>query len=424
MTYADSMMRTSALALVLCVASAACTSVPAPSAAIPDSQVENARNIIAPLRAMHAEEPQDPALIHLLAESLAITGEALEARRMLELLVEHPAWTFSVQPAKFPGVFDSRAGRTLLRRLEARVPASPAGPDVFSGGPRDAIPEGIEAHPDGSGWFLGTIHRRNILMAGRDGSVREFVPSAREGLGAVLGLEVDVARNSLWAAANQSTHAIPAEPAARATLWQFDLRDGRTIARYEVPGEGPHLLNDMRVAANGTLFVTDSEGGMVWRLDERAKHLSPVVPPRSIAYPNGLAVSDDAKRLIVADWRGLWRIDAATGEKQRVGTPPEMFVGGIDGIERDGHRLYAVQNVYGYPRVIEVTLDSDWRNVTAVAILASGDPRFSDPTTLALGKDQIWLLARTNLSRAERGGPFPDPATLHPPLILEIARPR
>ena len=403
---------------------AGCTAARVPEhPPVPAEEVANARRIIEPLQRMLEATPDQPALLHLLASSPAKTGQHDEAADVLERLAEHPAWTLSVDRESFPGVFENRRRKDLLTRLESRVPHRPAGRTVFRGAPRDTIPEGIEADPVGGGWLTGSIHRRTILRVGRDGSIRELVAPAQDGLGAVLGLEVDRANGALWAAANASTHAVPAEPGARATLWKFDLRDGRTLARYEIPGEDKHLLNDVRVAANGVVFVTDSEGGMVWRLEPGATELSPVIPARTISYPNGIAVSRGGERLIVADWMGLWRIDVATGARERVVTPSDVFVGGIDGIERDGDRLYAVQNLYGHPRVIEVTLNDDWTEVLDMNVLASRDDRFFDPTTLALGDRHLWVLADTQLRRAERGGTFPPVESLRPPVIVEIERP-
>lgn len=120
----------------------------------------------------------------------------------------------------------------------------------------------------------------------------------------------------------RAPQVIPEAERGRNSLFQYDLRTGALLRKVPLEAtSGTHLLNDLALAANGDVFVTDSEAGSVLVLRAGSDTLTPLVPERSLIYPNGLALSEDGARLYVAQFHGLVRVDPASGQVTRVQPP-------------------------------------------------------------------------------------------------------
>jgi sugar lactone lactonase YvrE len=90
---------------------------------------------------------------------------------------------------------------------------------------------------------------------------------------------------------------------------------------------------------DGTVYLTDSARGSVYRIPPDRDVLERVVPAGTFAYPNGLALADD-HQLYVADAIGFTRIDPDTGIARPLAAPPTLALGGIDGLVMySGQRL-------------------------------------------------------------------------------------
>ena len=86
-----------------------------------------------------------------------------------------------------------------------------------------------------------------------------------------------------------------------------------------------------RADARGAIYVTDSEGGAVYRVGGPGARMQRVVADQAdFNYPNGLATSSDGRWLFVAHVEGLSRISLdASGETVRVRVPPDGALSAI-----------------------------------------------------------------------------------------------
>jgi sugar lactone lactonase YvrE len=306
-----------------------------------------------------AARPKDQVLLLLRAAFSAEAGRTAEALAHLERL-DATGWDVPFSASDFRQLAGERRFQDIAARIAARSQRVKRSELAFTiAGAADLIPEGIAVDPATSTFYVGSIRKRTILAIGRGGKARTFVPAGRDGISGVLGLKVDAARGVLWAAswASDGMEGYTKADEGRAELTAFALADGSKRRRIAFSaGAGPHLLNDIAIAPDGTLYVTDSIAGAVWRVPADRDVFEPVMPPESFAYPNGIVLAWTGA-LLVAHGTGVAVIDPASGLVERMESAPNIPLGGIDGMLLDGHTLYAVQNGLGAPRIVAIELD-------------------------------------------------------------------
>jgi sugar lactone lactonase YvrE len=182
----------------------------------------------------------------------------------------------------------------------------------------------------------------HISRLGLDGKVltREWV----KGLNAPKGLRVHNGR--LWVADIDQVLAI-------------DVKTAKIVSRTAVPDA--RFLNDLEVAADGTVYVSDTLRSNIVQL--RLGKVSTLLESDKLESPNGLLI--DNGRLVIGAWGlttdfttkvpgRLLAIDLATKKLSPISLQP---VGNLDGVEPDGSGGYFV---------------SDWNAGTVMHLPARG----------------------------------------------------
>src|SRR5207253_10511951 len=125
----------------------------------------------------------------------------------------------------------------------------------------DLLPEALAHDPITKGWLVGSLAKRKIIRLAQDGTASDFI--SNDELLRVVGIHVDSARALLWFATwapRPDSTAPHHEPMTETRLFKCDLRRGRVLRRYVSPDSGTsHLFNDLAIAANGDVYVTDTE---------------------------------------------------------------------------------------------------------------------------------------------------------------------
>lgn len=353
------------------------------------------------LSAALAAAPSHPGLMAELARAHALAGNREAAAARLEAALRlGSGLDVKDDPAVAP-ILDGAAGagvRTAAAALSSPVATSQ---EAFRLPERDLIPEGIAYDPVAKHFYVGSIYKRKIVRVDAGGRASDFVGEGRDGLLAVLGMKVDAAGRTLWAATEGtlSMRGGTNDDVGRSALVQYDLRTGRLLKKVEVgPDPAPHLFNDLVLGGDGSVFLTDSEHGSVWRLGPGADRLQPVGAPRSLEYPNGIALSSDGRRLFVAHLGGIVVLDLATGHRSPLPHPESLTLAGIDGLYRRGHDLVAVQNGLEPPRIVVFAMTGGEDRVLGLRVLERGHPLFpAIPTTGAIAEDDLYYIANAQL---------------------------
>jgi hypothetical protein len=273
-------------ALVCAVATAACAHTPA-TPAVDHAQTERE---IARLEHRLASASSDGAARYQLCslyDQLARTDDTLRCLAALDAL----GWSYALDQSDFPATLTRPEFKTLAARFAARDRVVAHSTRAFAAS-ADIVPENIAYDPQADAYFLGSLTQHAVWRL-RDGKLAKLFDT---GGFAVIGMKIDPARRTLWAA----TNGLERGGLRGAAVVVADLDSGAVLARIAAPHDGrAHGFNDLVLTDAEEAFVTDSAGGAVWRAS-RSGALAPVVPAGTFAFPNGIAIAPDHRRLFVA----------------------------------------------------------------------------------------------------------------------------
>src|SRR4051812_14894549 len=176
---------------------------------------------------------------------------------------------------------------------------------------RDKIPEDIAYVPPARSFFTTSVRRHGLYRAARlkKGSpicTAQAIPlSEAAKRWPTLALSWDARRKVLW----MSTSAMPGftgfakEDEGKAALLAVEWISGRLLRRLDLASDSAAVLGDMSIGKDGTVYVTDSIGGGLYRVLP-----GPLSETKLEKIADGLfspqtpVVADDGKRLLVADY--------------------------------------------------------------------------------------------------------------------------
>lgn len=344
--------------------------------------------VIAKLEAARAARPDYPRVLNNLARYYAQAGRADDAMAQLRELAAMGLQVNVAGDEAFAAL-RSRADFAALSEAFAANRAA-AGHDEASWAitDMDGIIEGLAVHPATLEAFFSDVHHRCIWYRDVSGShavMRKFSTDA-DGLLGIFALKIDAARDTLWA----SSSALPEMKGytdadqGRAFLAAYDLKTRKLRATFPIAADSRnHVLGDFVIAADGTIYVSDSTAPILWRLTPGATALEKWLEHDDFLSLQGLALSADGRQLHVADYaNGLWRIDVATRAATLLDAPARATLFGLDGLYAVPGGLVAVQNGVTPQRIVKISLGADG-SAQGVKILGAGHPAMSD---LSLGQ--------------------------------------
>ncbi len=272
-------------------------------------------------------------------------------------------------------------------------------------------------------WLVSTIRSRKILAVDQKGRETEFAaPSAEQSWG-VFGLALDAKRKRLWAgvAATKEARGAPAD-LGRTALVAYDLKNGKVVQRVALPADTTeHVFGDLTVAKDGTVYVTDSIGGGLYRLAPKSDALEPVVTPRAFFSPQAPALSADGQVLYVADYgRGIARVDLASRAVTWLAQPNDVATAGTDGLYFWNGSLVAVQNGVTPHRIALFTLSPEGDRITGALVLENAPPTMGEPNHGALVGDTFTYIANSGWDRIEENGAMRLPGAT-PALLMRVS---
>ena len=269
----------------------------------------------------------------------------------------------------------------------ASTPPSARATVAFELPAQTGILEGIAFRAATGDFFFGDVHHRCVWRRDPSGTLTRFSP-AGDVLYGVFGLTVDERRHLLWAATSMvpETAGFTSADEGRAALVALDLTTGRVARICSLPADAKnHVLGDLLLAPDGTVYVTDSIAPLVWSLSPGANNLAPFVESASFRSLQGLALVAGGKKLLVSDYsHGLFTIDLATRQLRQLTAPSGADLRGLDGLLADGDSILAVYNAASPNHLLRLVLSSDATAVARVEPLAAGLSGFDDLTLITL----------------------------------------
>lgn len=245
--------------------------------------------------------------------------------------------------------------------------------------------ESLTSSQDGSLYFgstaTGTISR---ALPGSAQAV-PWISAATAGLSNVLGVLADDKTNTLWACQNSTGGRGGAPAVGQTALRAFDLKTGAPKATYNFPSNGG-VCNDIAIAADGTVYATESFANRIHRLRPGATALDVWVPAdERLAGVDGIAILADGAVYVNTFFAGqLFRIpvnsNGSAGALQQVETSVPFTR--PDGLRSIGPRT--LLQAEGQGRLTELTINGSHADVkvlregltAATAVTLSGNTAF------------------------------------------------
>jgi len=190
----------------------------------------------------------------------------------------------------------------------------------------------------------------------------------------------------------------------------YVMSSGRVVKSWVPDGGKPgHLLNDFVVMNDGSLYLTDTERGSIYRLRSPADTLELFLQPDVARFStaNGITSTPDGRTLYVAFLEGIARLDVATRTLTLLPAPDSVSTASVDGLYWYRGGLVAVQGIPTLERVVRYSLAADGSAITASAVIDRGLPVVHQPTTGTIVGSRFYYIANSQYGRlSDRGAPL------------------
>ena len=365
-----------------------------------DPATAAARASLERIQALRKERPGDVVLVFYQALTHINLGERDAAFELLGSLKDRKLGLIPVRGIGFDAVWDDPKFQAIRKELENGEPKTPESPVAFRLKDPKLIPEGIAYAPAGEHFLIGSIAQRKIIISDAKGEAQDF-SKASDKLDAVLGLAIDAERGHLYAV---STNGFldEAKMERRNAVVRYHLKNAVFLDRFDAPEA--MQLNDIAVAPDGTLYVTDSMSATLFRKKPDETTLTRFGAAGALRGGNGIARGGDGM-LYVASSTGILRVDTATGEPTRLPQPDTVMTGGIDGLYWHEGDLIGVQNSTNPGRVVRIALADKGTRIAGLTVLQSHHhPDFDVPTTGTIAKGALHVIGNSYVMRYQHDG--------------------
>ena len=187
------------------------------------------------------------------------------------------------------------------------------------------FPESISSTADGT-LFVGSPGAGGVIRVQPGQKPEQFIKPAAFGTRSLFGVLADEKAGLLYVCSNDLTALGAPGPSQvdGAFVKAFDLKTGEGKASYKLPG--PHeICNDMTVAPDGGLLVTDTFGPQIFRLAPGGKELEvwsqdpQFAPPAKGAGLDGIIIGGDGNVYTNTFTEGkMFRVDVKDGKAGKV----------------------------------------------------------------------------------------------------------
>ncbi len=277
---------------------------------------------------------------------------------------------------------------------------------------KELVPEGIAYSENTKAFYLTSVAKSKIIKVDEiTGLQEDFIASGQDGFLPGVGILVDDKRGVVHALA-----AYAAIPDSLTSLFTFDLKSSKLKQRYSLQDRNhSHLLNDLILADDGSLYITDSFDSSVYSLAPDADSLKLFLRSNEIEFPNGIAISEDNSKLYVASFsKGVRIIDIAT---KTFLNKPDMHGDsqGIDGLEFYNGDLYGIQNgleinLHNFRKLL---LSPDQKEIVDVQVIDHNNRDLKVPLTFCINETKAVVIGNSNLeSLDQKTLTFPEPDSL------------
>lgn len=198
---------------------------------------------------------------------------------------------------------------------------------------KDLIPEGTAYNEERDILYIGCVNKQKIISLNAEGLEKEIIGPDKFGGYSPLGIHYDTLSRRLWVCAPMA----PLVHQGQADQWEtvvlaFDPINGTLIKQYgRLASQNPIFYNDITVANDGSVYVTESLNNRIFRIDPERDSMELFLTLKHFNFPNGITQS--GKLLFVATDQGIIRIDQQSKGATLLKAKSGIDAGTIDGLE-------------------------------------------------------------------------------------------
>jgi hypothetical protein len=299
--------------------------------------------------------------------------------------------------AQIPGL----VGPDYAVRANAILPAGASAvvaSEVAATVPAEAgLVESVLSPAPGEVFLVTSITEQTVYLRSPDGSwTRGDIAGAND----LSGLAADDVRNVGWIASgnldgseepDQGQTGLIRKEASRADPVMLAAPDGVT-------------LSDLAIGPDGAVYASDPMGGGIYTVAAEARQITELVAPGTFRSPQGLAVSEDGRRLYLSDYRyGLAMVDLASGAITRLASDVPVALDGVDGLWPYKGELIAVQNGTNPMRISAFRLSDDGTRIIGRRLLEQAHPEWTEPLGGSIADGALYYVATGQWDRYDKG---------------------
>jgi hypothetical protein len=384
-----------------------------------------------------------PRYLLTVASIEAKLGHKAEALQWLEKFAATGLNFDLANDEKLKGLLTDPAGQKIAAQMKQHSMPKTGTELVCSLPQMDTMPEDIaylkSSSPKSEGSFYvssiqhHTLYRLSLPKAGsKECAMKELSLADEARRWPTMAVSADPKRNVLWmtASAMPGFAGFPKEDEGKALLMEVDAASGKVLRRFDPATTGPVVLGDMCVTGNGTVYVTDSIGGGVYRLhgDLQTAKLEKIAD--GLFSPQTPVLARDGKRLFVADYTmGVAVIDlpaanadASTAAKVTYLPHPEnVAVVALDGLYLSGDSLIGIQNGTDPVRILRLRLNRAQTEITGAEVIEQATERMGDPTHAVAVDGWFYVSANVGWSKVDDNtGQLKPGEKFTPPVLLRF----
>jgi WD40 repeat protein len=201
---------------------------------------------------------------------------------------------------------------------------------------KDLIPEGITIDTKTQTIFLNSLRHGKIVSCNLDGSnPQNFITDNQ--FGYLPGFGMFVKGDTLYALGNSLS-----KKNSKSILLLLNTKTGAFINSFSPKDTSFKYLNDLAVASNGDVFMTDSESNKIYAIQAKKAVLEVYLETDEVKNSNGITISDDGKYLYLASNKNGIRI--VDRQSKRIINQPNQDYTGIDGLKFYKNTLIGIVN--------------------------------------------------------------------------------
>ena len=361
-----------------------------------------------------AKFPNSSAVQRRLLTAAVATGNATAARAALARLDEMgqaPEPELMRSAAPLIGEAETAAAEARAAQRRRQIGSSTI---VETASGEFRLIEGLAWDLVSQRLYLSSVVDRALVLM--DKGVGRAVPGIDGG--SLTALAVDAPRRLMWMGSGRLEESGDSA-SAFVGLIGMDLDTQKVVHRVAGPPEAK-TLSDLGVASDGTVFVSDTIGGGIYRLRPGLSVIDVAVPPGVFRNPQGIAVRPDGKRLYLSDYPFGIAIVNLSGSVERLTAAPNIALDGFDGLYWHEGALIGIQNGVSPRRIVRLRLDRSGKHVTAVDVIEANNPEWGEPTLGQIVDDDLLYVSDPQWERFGPEGAIKGEGPLRPNRIRRV----